>query len=245
MPGLSTTVFFSWQSDTDQDVTTRAIRNAVRAAFPGLEAKHVSTFQIDEATRNMPGAQNIPMTLIEKIKKADVFVADITSVTTDNVLEKSFPNSNVTFELGYAVAHLGWARIVLLFNKSVGQFKDLPFDFDRQRISPYTLRPGSEKASDFKPLNDLVYSALDIIAIESPRRPREIEGKAESEIKRERCPYAATHLKSGEHQPHRSASTTDAGPHFLFSCLYSRCPARRPAIQRFQTVRYGIVAAPS
>lgn len=220
LPGPPMTVFFSWQSDTDQDVTTRAIRSAVRAAFPVLEAKHGSTFQIDEATRNVPGAQNIPMTLIEKIRKSDVFVADITSATRDVVLEKSFPNSNVTFELGFAVAHLGWARIVLLFNKSVAQFKDLPFDFDRQRISPYTLAPGSKKASDFKPLNDLVYAALDIIAIEQPRRPRELEGKADSEIKRERDVRALRRILSLVSTSHIDQHLQQMPDHIFFSAAY-------------------------
>lgn len=148
-------------------MTTRAIRNAIRAAFPQLETKHSCTFHIDEATRKLAGAQNVPIAIIEKIRSADIFVADITSVTKDENLSKSFPNPNVVFELGYAAAHLGWARIVLLFNKAIAEFKDLPFDFDRQRISPYTLEPGAEKAAS-KPLSDLVNKALDIIATENP-----------------------------------------------------------------------------
>lgn len=220
MTDLSTTVFFSWQSDIGQDVTTQAIRNAVRASFSALEGKHGGTFRLDEATRNMPGAQNIPITLIEKIKNSDIFVADITSVTKDGVLEKSFPNPNVTFELGYAVAHLGWPRIVLLFNKSIAELKDLPFDFDRQRISPYKLAPGSKKASDLKPLNDLVHAALDLIVVEKPRRPRELEGKTEREIKRERDVRALRRILSLVSTTQIDQHTDRMPEHIHYSAAY-------------------------
>ena len=129
-----------------------------------------------------PRAQNVPIAIIEKIQSADIFVADITSVTRDQNLGKSFPNPNVVFELGYAAAHLGWARIIMLFNKAIAEFDDLPFDFDRQRMSPYTLGPGAKKPAALKPLSDLAYDALDIIATEKPRRPRELEGKTDREM---------------------------------------------------------------
>ena len=77
--------------------------------------------------------RNIPQAVLDKIRQSDIFVGDLTTT----VASIAAPNPNVVFDLGYAVAGLGWPRIVMLFNKAFGKFpNDLPFDVDRQRASP-------------------------------------------------------------------------------------------------------------
>lgn len=177
-------IFFSWQSDLNQALTTRAIRAALRAAASDLEAKHPVDFAIEEATSNTPGAQYVPWVLAERIRHTDIFVSDITTVARlgDG---KSLPNANVTFELGIASAHVGWARIVMLFNKALAPLEHLPFDFDRHRISTYSMKAGQEKAKAGT-LKSLMRDALAIIVRDNPKRPRELEGLDPEKVRRER-----------------------------------------------------------
>lgn len=179
-------VFFSWQSDVAQNATTRAIRLAVARAAAFITDKYGRQVISDEATRNVPGSPYIPAKLAEKIRTSDVFIGDITSIAVTPE-GKSLPNSNVTFELGLAAAHLGWDRVILLFNEKIAAFDKLPFDFDRHRISRYKIAEGkAASAKDQKVLDDLVMIAIDTILDQQPLRPRELEGKSESQTKHDR-----------------------------------------------------------
>lgn len=187
------TVFFSWQSDLPQAPTTRAIRKALRDAFSEIEAQHDVHLELDEATRNVPGAGNIPFEIARKIEAADIFVCDITTVATmqtvtgETETKKSLPNPNVTFELGFAVAHVGWYRSILLFNEELAKMENLPFDFDHQRITKYKMIDDKEKIKATQAdLRSVLRVALEHIVLESPKRPSELKNKSETEIRRER-----------------------------------------------------------
>jgi len=181
-----TTVFFSWQSDTAQNSTTRAIRSAIAAAAAAATAKFGNSVIPEEATRDVPGSPYIPFKLAEKIRKSDIFVADITTVAL-TPSSKSVPNPNVAYELGLAAAHLGWDRIILLFNEALAEFKDLPFDFDRHRISRYKIAEAKvASGTGQKSLDSLVALAIDTIIDQNPLRPRDLEDKSEADIKRAR-----------------------------------------------------------
>ena len=41
------------------------------------------------------------------------------------------------FELGYAMCHLGWERIICIANESYGAITDMHFDIRQNRISKY------------------------------------------------------------------------------------------------------------
>ena len=101
---------------------------------------------------------------------------------------KRSPNPNVVFELGYAVAKVGWNRIVLLFNEAFGVFpKDLPFDFDRHRASKYSLNESSApKKKSYGPLEDVLVTAISAIITENPRKPSEIKALSPEEVRRQR-----------------------------------------------------------
>jgi hypothetical protein len=177
-------IFFSWQSDLPQAATTRAIRTALRAAAGELEAEQPVDFSIEEATSNTPGSPYIPWALAEKIRQADIFVSDITTVARiDN--GKSMPNANVTFELGVAAAHIGWSRIIMFFNEALAPLEHLPFDFDRHRISVYAMAEGKEK-ENAGALRRLARDALASIVRDDPKRPRELEGIEPGKVRRDR-----------------------------------------------------------
>lgn len=183
-------VFYSWQSDLPGETNQALIREALRSASTQLESTYSGAhIKIDEATRDMPGSPNIPQTILEKICAADAFVADMTTINkTRPDGQRACPNPNVLFELGYAVAHLGWNRVILLFNKAYGSFpNDVPFDIDRQRLSAYeyslttgvvsseTKKQKAARIAELKrPLLTLVHDALNAIYIK--RHPKPSQG---------------------------------------------------------------------
>ena len=168
-------VFYSWQSDSPEDTNARAIRNALRSASSKLETLFSDDrlkINLDEATRNEPGAVNIPETIISKIELSHIFVCDVTTINhTATGIKVTTPNPNVTWELGYAVSKLGWKRIVMLLNTAFGKIEDLPFDFDRHRASQYRLQEKSLRPTEVAKLDQLVFEALKIIIETNPPYP--------------------------------------------------------------------------
>lgn len=153
-----------------------------------VENDYPVDIKLDEATSNVPGAPYIPYVLADKISKADIFVGDITTIIRiAGQTGKSLPNANVTFELGIASAEIGWNRIVMLFNKALAAFEDLPFDFDRHRISQFDFSADvNTRKSQIANLKKLMRTAIAQIVTDDPKRPRDLREVPPEQIKRTR-----------------------------------------------------------
>ena len=176
------TVFFAWQSDLPAQSNLNPIRNGIRKAIASIG----SGLAYDHATRNMSGSEDIPAQIRDKIEVADIFIADISTIRRAHRGRRATQNPNVVFELGFAVAHLGWSRIILMFNEQYGNLKtDIPFDFQSNRIAKYNMseRPTAEQR---RSLNVLLLSAIEEIEKTKPKRPSELKGKSSYEIQHER-----------------------------------------------------------
>ncbi len=178
-------VFYSWQSDLPDSSNRVFIRQALRSAASSVEQSEGGVIvEIDEATRDVSGSPNIPATILSKILGADAFVCDITTINGGQTGRK-VPNPNVVFELGYAIANVGWERAVLLFNKEFGAFPDdLPFDFDRHRISEFSA-PVSPSAKQRKNLVDLLSTALVAVIKNNPEKPNSAESPEQKKRNRD------------------------------------------------------------
>ncbi len=87
---------------------------------------------------------------------------------------KYTPNPNVLIELGYAVKHLGWNRVICLLNKDYGIEKELPFDLDHQRVTGYSIESeGKESAK--KRIRSIIVETIIQLA-KQPTNPK--KGKA-------------------------------------------------------------------
>lgn len=165
------TAFYSWQSDLPKASNLQLIRTQLRAAISRVEEDNDDlVIDVDEATRDLPGSPHIPTAITEKIRIADYFICDVSTINREDPNARKSPNPNVVFELGYAVATLGWGRIVMLVNKEFGGLSDLPFDFDRQRASAYmagSLPTGAQKAE----LRSLLTTALAQMVKSNPAKP--------------------------------------------------------------------------
>ncbi|HWK04730.1 MAG TPA: hypothetical protein VNS58_13915 [Puia sp.] len=180
------TIFFSWQSDISPESNTNAIRNSLRECSANIEAEMTNVhIKLDEATRNTTGSPDIPATIFDKIPSADIFICDITTINSNSKdTPKKSPNPNVLIELGYASAMVGWDRIIMLFNKSFGEFPaEVPFDIDRRRITPYSVNDKKDKIGK-KELQLVLEIAIKAIIKDNPLRPFDKRKLSPQQIKR-------------------------------------------------------------
>ncbi|MDC9722516.1 MAG: hypothetical protein PSN34_07045 [Urechidicola sp.] len=180
------TIFYSWQSDLPRESNQVGIRQSLRTAVNKIE-DNLENIQIelDEATRKTTGSPNIPRTIFEKISKSDVFVSDITTINNDSNSKRKVGNPNVLVELGYAIATVGWERIIMVFNTNFGSFpKDLPFDIDRHRAIPFCIKDKIDKNGKSQ-LTSVLKTAIQAIIEVSPLRPSELKTLTPKEQKRE------------------------------------------------------------
>jgi len=149
--------FYSWQSDlanaTNRGLIEKALINVARTIRQDdtLAVEPV----IDRDTSGVAGAPAIADTIFQKIDAADIFVADVTPVTTVEFGggARHLPNPNVGIELGYAIKAKGWSRIILVLNAHFGRVEDLPFDLRGRRAIRYRSSPSdNDRASVRKEL---------------------------------------------------------------------------------------------
>lgn len=163
-------VFYSWQSDhaKTRSFLRKALNNAIAEVMQKRPEWNVF---LDEATRGLPGSPNIPITIMDKIRAADMVVSDVTTINPTARLARRCPNPNVAFELGFAVANLGWARVVIAFDAGVGKFKDLPFDFDRHRAVTFDSVDAAKAAQLERQLTGTLKNAIFSVIDKDPARP--------------------------------------------------------------------------
>ena len=133
---MSHTVFFSWQSDTPNNIgrgfVAKALERALEllAADVTLESAVRDDLALDSDTRGVPGTPPIVDTIFHKIDKAAIFVADLTLVGKRLDEEKLTPNPNVLVEHGWALKSLTHVRTLAVMNTAYGEpnDKNLPFD---------------------------------------------------------------------------------------------------------------------
>ena len=153
-------VFWSWQSDTPGKTGRHFVRAALADAIKQLkepeeleepaERDQREALHLDHDRKDVSGTPDLARTILGKIDRSAVFVADVTTVgqlaRSDGEARK-FINSNVAIEYGYAVKSLSDERILLVQNTHYGEREDLPFDL-KHKAGPiqYRLAPDATKA---------------------------------------------------------------------------------------------------
>lgn len=134
-------IFYSWQSHVDEKINRHLIRDALGIACRDMVVPCV----VDESTHGIPGSPPILDTILAKIDKAVVFVADMTLAKFQE--GRHTCNPNVLVEYGYALARLGDAKILTIINRHFGKPNLLPFNVHHKNISvEFSLAPGSGSA---------------------------------------------------------------------------------------------------
>lgn len=134
---MQATVFYSWQSDSDNKVNRNFIQSALETAIKQLKRnedvlsamRDDSSIELDKDTQGVPGSPPIVDTILKKISQAAVFVPDLTIIGQSSAGRK-LPNPNVLIEYGWALNALGNHRIVPVINTAVVKVKpeEMPFD---------------------------------------------------------------------------------------------------------------------
>ncbi|MEO8395866.1 MAG: TIR domain-containing protein [Chloroflexota bacterium] len=127
-------IFYSWQSDNPQNTNREFIEEAIRLAIEQITTDKEITIEavLDRDTQNTPGSPAITDTILQKIDRCGIFLSDVTLVSPKNA-PRPTPNPNVLIELGYAVAKVGWDRIICVMNEEYGGPSKLPFDLQGRR----------------------------------------------------------------------------------------------------------------
>ena len=168
------TVFYSWQSDlpnrTNRDFILNALEQAARAvrsdASVGVDPV------VDRDTAGVAGSPEIAATIFGKIAEADIFVPDVSLVTSHHAKRPS-PNPNVLLELGFAMSQLSWDRVVMVMNTAFGDPTRLPFDLRGHRVVTYNCsdEPGTIKTGEQRVFKKKLTDAITAILREqAPRR---------------------------------------------------------------------------
>ncbi len=152
-------VFYSWQSEHPNSLCRNVIQASLGDALRKLGKDQSTEIDpvLDRDTGGIPGTPSITDKIFEKIVLADVFVADVTlsrrsaewklfgfTITHRSKVRRT-PNPNVLLELGFAIAHLGWDRIILIQNTEYGGPDELPFDLRGRRTVTYALASDNTK----------------------------------------------------------------------------------------------------
>ena len=135
------TIFFSWQSDLPNSYNRNLIENVIKSTLKKINRENNLSLvlDIDRNTDGLLGSPDIADSILKKIDKCDIFIADISIINKSSTFRKT-PNPNVLFELGYAVSRIGWDRVICVFNSDYGDLKDIPFDLRNRRIIQYNSK---------------------------------------------------------------------------------------------------------
>lgn len=126
------TVFFCWQSDIkgQKEIIEKEIK---KLRINLKKNKKGYKIELDKDTSNVPGMRSIVSEVFKKIEKCDIFICDLTPVTIldTNGRKKAMPNSNVMFELGYAMKCMQSSdQIIGIVNTNIEEWNvgEMPLD---------------------------------------------------------------------------------------------------------------------
>ena len=155
-------VFYSWQSDLPNNTNRGFIEKAIQTAIREINEKHNINIEFDSDTRGEPGSPDISNTILQKIKNSLIFIGDVSYVT--HLGNKGMPNSNVMFELGYAISVLTDKNVIMLFNEISGELSKMPFDLGLKRQLVFSCtETDNEKTTERKKLINQLTSRIETI----------------------------------------------------------------------------------
>ena len=168
------TIFYSWQSDLNKKLNRSLIEHSISESIKLLESELENVnIKLDDSTSNTPGSPNISEIIFRKISACDIFVCDISIINShlksvDGKIRLT-PNPNVLVELGYAIAILGWERIILVVNEVYGKSMELPFDISKHRAILYEITDSKDNNNKGKLINGFKKAISTIIQHNPPK----------------------------------------------------------------------------
>ena len=168
-------VFYSWQTDLPNATNRGFIQSALESAAKSIRDDESIKIEpvIDRDTIGVPGAPDIADTILAKIEKSQIFVADVSIINNKGKSRKT-PNPNVLIELGYAMKTLGLDRIIMVMNITFGKPELLPFDLRMRRVITYKMSEIEEDRSvERKSLSSVLVYAIRVVLNELEQKENE------------------------------------------------------------------------
>lgn len=154
-------LFYAWQSEEKEN--KELIRNALKKAKRKVKEMYgIEIDIIDSPTKGDSGSPDIYRKIIERISSADIFLGEVTAVYTNKTKGRYISNSNVMFEVGYALATLGEEQCILLSDIEKSDISKLSFDINHKRISPYKYSEGYKILTNN--LCDYIFKATETVS---------------------------------------------------------------------------------
>lgn len=149
------TLFYSWQSDSDKSTNRSFIEKALKKAIRnvkselGYEESAREELVLDKDTKGIPGTPPIVETILQKISNSTIFAPDLTFVGKSED-GRYLSNPNVLIEYGWALNALGHGKMLPLMNLAGGDpgkhNENMPFDMRHLRNPiTYHLESGCTK----------------------------------------------------------------------------------------------------
>lgn len=182
-------IFYSWQSDLPNSTNRGFIQKALDKAVKSLKTDNDSIIDpvIDRDTAGVPGSPDIVKEILDKIKRSQAFVCDVSIINRGSA--RPSPNPNILIELGYAIHALDDKRIIMVMNTAFGEIEELPFDIKTRRVIAYKLTENqTDKAQEREKIEKILVNALKGILSFNVPPPTPLE-RLQLFVETEQCQY--------------------------------------------------------
>jgi hypothetical protein len=146
---MAETIFFSWQSDTPNNIGRSLVEKALEGAIGRLQADlaveepdRERDIKVDKDREGVPGSPPLVDTIFGKIDQATAVVVDVT-FSGRRPKSGGIPNPNVLIEYGWALKSRGYNRVIAVMNTAYGDPADVELPFDMRHLAypvAYDLR---------------------------------------------------------------------------------------------------------
>lgn len=157
-------VFYCWQDQMEKKSHRYLIRDALNAAVGDVQNMLPDNLECnikpDSDTAERAGSVAICDTILEKIGKSTIVIADVTPVLKIKTRKLYFPNPNVMMEIGYAAKALGWSRVNCIYNDAGCSPEHLPFDIRHRRLTNYTCATPADRKDALKKLTAILVAVI-------------------------------------------------------------------------------------
>ncbi|MBE8967906.1 hypothetical protein IQ277_17090 [Nostocales cyanobacterium LEGE 12452] len=131
---LEPTIFLSYQ--TEYAAATNILKEEVRKSLDDLNLRSRLPLTLIESSRPSGATFRINRTIMRKIRKSLLFIADTTPIASIDGKETSqlIPSPNVCIEIGYAIQSKKSEQILLAQMQRPDFEGEFPFDLPKQQI---------------------------------------------------------------------------------------------------------------
>lgn len=148
---LEPTIFFSWQNEFPE--ATEALREALQTSLEKLNTRSRTPLELVESLRPKESPLRLNRTMLRKIRKSLLFIADVTPITSVAVGDglEMIPSPNVCVEIGYALQSKRSEQVLIAQMQRQEISGGFPFDLPPTQILQYR---------DDKELNKILLATL-------------------------------------------------------------------------------------